>query len=331
LFVAAGWRRDAIWREYPLGISEVPRSEARMLHHGAREDRVSFVLCARPGVPTAAVATVGTHREPESGLTRAIRQAQLLDAPLAYVTNGEETVEHYVASRHTVAVPIFTTPSKNWRLFANSHRLLSRGSRLLTQRFDLGLLAAAGMDGPRAETGRLRYYELVAVNRALMAYSRDERRASLRIAPGAGATVTALSFIGKLLTYQLTMRPGEPFTALYLDDRSEAMTGLGALGATGRWGADGEVSLALRRVEEDLGGIDRADLVVINLAHGDAALEPGAWTAAAERFPEAFLLGVIGAEPGIGSEFLGRFGSPVYRYTARHGVADGYLRPPALG
>jgi type I restriction enzyme R subunit len=324
---SVGWKPGAYVRNVPLGRLAGTPGERRQHHHGARDDLVSYVLYARPGVPTAVVATVGAQHDPAKALQRALRQAQRLDVPLAYATNGRDILEHFAASRRTQPTPVFTTPTRAWRAFARYHGLRAQGADLLGQRFDQQALADAGADLPHAEAVALRYYQTVAMNRALTAYSNGAGSAAVQIPAGAGATVTAMAFASKLLTNQLVRRPGEPLGLLYLDDRPQAMTGLGAVGTTARWGGRGEVFAALESVGRDAGrrAGGPVDLVVVNLAHGGAALDPETWTEALDRFPKAFHLGVVGSPPVAGWPIQERFGAAIYRYSRQHAVVDGWL------
>jgi type I restriction enzyme R subunit len=330
-------------------VIATPAGERRKRHHGARDDRAAYVLWPKPGVPAAVVATVGVQHDPGSALPRAIRQAQRLDAPLAYASNGREIVEHFIASGRTDIVSDFTSPQRAWRAYARFHDLRGRGAELLGQWFDQGALARSGARHGYEAPVELRYYQLVAMNRVLAAYNRFELKvagavpqALVRIAAGAGATVTAIATIAKLVTRALVHQIGQPFGVLYLDDRPAAMTGLGPLGTTARWGEAGEVTVTLRSVgagvadPAGLDGIadladDQVKLIVVNLAHGGMALDAGTWTPALDRFPQAFRFGLVDAAVGAATPVHHYFGAPVYRYTRANADADGYLNegPPA--
>lgn len=342
LLERAGWHGDQISRNLPLGQLETPPGERRKHHHGARDDLAAYVLWAQPGVPAAVVATVASRHDPAAALPRAVRQAVRLDAAAAYATNGREILEHLAASRTTRDVADFPAPPRAWRAFARFHNLRGRSAELLGQRYDEAALAnAAGVKG-RAQEVAPRYYQLVASNRVLMALNRGEGRALLRMV--SRATATAVAVVAKLVAHELSGRSGAAgngFAAVYLDGRDSALTALGPLGATLRWG---EVSASLRSLTNardarsaadavaqlDLASLDpsRVGLVVVNLAHGGESLDPTAWTAVLDQFPDAFALGVVATEPAAESVLEQRFGRPIYRYTRDHARVDGYLPRP---
>ncbi|MDR2348161.1 MAG: hypothetical protein LBD90_06055 [Bifidobacteriaceae bacterium] len=326
----AGWGPDQVTRNFPLADLPEPPGRRRQRHHGAREDLAAYVLWAQPGVPTAVVGTVGAQHDPRLALPRASRQAQRLDTSLAYATNGQEIVERFGASGRIAEVAELGSPARAWRVFTRTHGLRGHSAELLGQRYDPEALIKAGGASPEAPAPPLRYYQLVAVNRALMAWLRSEGRALLRLAAGAGATVTATAIVAKLLTYRLTRRVGEPFGVLYLDDRPSASTGLGALGTVARWGETGEVWLATRSLGAALDDLPShaPDLVVVNLAHGGSALDPALWTDPLSRFDKAFRLGLVDAEAGPDSPVRHWFGAITYRHTPAQAMAEGYLPTP---
>jgi hypothetical protein len=328
LLAEAGWEENQIARHYPLRQAAGTPAEKRVHHHGPRDDRVAYVLCPKPGVPALAVATVGAQHDPRKALARAIRQAQRLDAPLAVGANGEEMVQHFMASGRTTATTAFPSPPDVWRTYVRFHDLRAAGAHLLAQPFDQASLAAAGTDVKVGPAWPLRYFELVGANRALAAYCGRRGGALLRIAAGAGATVTASTVISKLVTFSLLHRPGEALGVLYLDDRPEALTGLGPLGTTLRWGERGEVWAKLGRLrdEVDLDTPDQVDLLVLNMVHGDPeVLEPD-WLRALARHRRAFKLAMVDVANSAARDVYQEFGNPaLYGYGPTQARADGYL------
>jgi type I site-specific restriction endonuclease len=123
LLKKAGWRRRQVIADYPLQERPKPPSVTRRHHHGPRPDLVAYVLSSKPGTPTAVFATVGAQHDPEKSLARAIRQASLLDVPLACATNGHDIVEHFSSSRRTVRIKLPSSPTRAWRAYMRLHGL----------------------------------------------------------------------------------------------------------------------------------------------------------------------------------------------------------------
>jgi hypothetical protein len=298
----------------------------RRQHHGSREDLVAYVLSARPGTPTAVIATVGSQHNPATGLPRAIRQATKLDVPLAYATNGKALVEHFIASGQTRQVETLASPLRAWRSYLRLHRLRRAGAHMVSQTFDTSVLSDA--DRPV----ELRYYQIVATNRALSALSRDQRRVLLQLVPGSGTTVVATALMAKFASYQLQARPGQPCGLLYLDDRPLAESSAQTLGPVRRLAQTTAADLTIGSLGDEFDQLDPADidLVVVNLAHGGQTADPAIWTGVLERFPNAYQVGIVGVAQPAARSVYEYFGRPVYRYTAEQARSDGYMsRPPA--
>jgi hypothetical protein len=168
LIAESGWKPHQVIRGLLLSVAEEAPATRRRRHHGSRDDLVSYVLCSRPGVPTVVVATVGSQHDPAKALPRAIRQAQRLDVPLACATNGVEVVEHFAASGRTQHQAGFTFPHRAWRAWVRYHQVRGPGADLLGQSFDFQRLADAVPCFPYVPSPVLRYYQVVALNRALV-------------------------------------------------------------------------------------------------------------------------------------------------------------------
>lgn len=296
-------------------------SVSRRQHHGSREDQVAYVLNARPGTPTAVIATVGSQHSPTTGLPRAIRQATKLDAPLAYATNGKVVVEHFIASGQTRQVEELASPLRAWRSYLRLHHLRRAGAQMVAQPLDTAILSASG------QPVELRYYQTAAVNRALGAISRDQRRILLQLASGTGTTVTAVALMAKFADYQSQTRPGRPCGLLYLDDRPLAGQPQETLEAVRRLAGATGADLTVGSLGDSFDQLDPSaiDLVVVNLAHGGQAADPATWTSVLQRFSDAYQVGIVGVAGPQAQPVYQYFGRPVYRYTAEQARSDNYL------
>ncbi|MDR0592981.1 MAG: hypothetical protein LBG60_06940 [Bifidobacteriaceae bacterium] len=324
LLQRAGWGPDQVERGYQMRPPREPAAVSRRRHHGSREDRVAYLLSARPEVPTAVIATVGGQHDPQSGLPRAIRQATKLDAPLAYAANGLALVEHFIASGQTRRVDELASPARAWRSYLRLHHLRRAGARLVSEPVGDKILPDA--EGP----GRLRYYQTAAANRALGAISRGRPRILLHLPAGAGATTVAAAVMAKFAAYQLATRPDRHCGLLYLDDRSVADSAPQTLAVLRRLAGTTAADLTIGALGDRLDqlGPNDVDLAVVNLVHGGSAADPPTWRAILDRFPAAFQVGIAAASPAQAPAVYEHFGRPIYRYTADQARSDGYL--PAI-
>jgi hypothetical protein len=295
---------------------------ARRHHHGSRDDRISYVLSARPGTPTAVVATVGAQHDPETGLGRAIRQATKLDVPLAYATNGTDIVEHFLASGQTRPVVNLAAPVRAWRAYLRLHRLRRVGAQLVPQGFDLSILTGSLPAG-------LRYYQLAGINRVLGAISRGERRAAITLAPDTGTTVSAAALMAKYANYRLHSDPSRHCGLLYIDDRLPSAGATDPVAAIRRLAESTAADVHIASLGDSFAALSPAqvDLVVINLSHGGQTADPSTWRDVVERFGDAVQVAIVGVPPAGARAVHEYFGNAVYRYTADQGRADGYLPP----
>jgi hypothetical protein len=320
----AGWEPAQVQREYQLKPVVVAPAVSRRQHHGSREDQVAYVLNARPGTPTAVIATVGSQHSPRTGLPRAIRQATKLDAPLAYATNGRTVVEHFIASGQTRQVDGLASPLRAWRSYLRLHHLRRPGAQMVSQPFDTSILSDSG------QPTDLRYYQTAAVNRTLGALSQERGKVLLQLAAGTGTTLVAAALMAKFAGYRLQTRPGRPCGLLYVDDRPEAVRDSQTGGAVRRFAGATQADVTIGALGESFDQLDPAgvDLVIVNLAHGGQAADPATWTSILDRFPDAYQVGIVGVAAPQAQPVYQYFGRPVYRYTAEQARSDGYL--PAL-
>lgn len=327
LFDRAQWEPEQVHRDYQLRPPAAPPSVARQHHHGSRDDRVSYVLSARPGTPVAVVATVGSQHDPRTGLARAIRQATKLDVPLAYATNGHQIVEHFVASGQTRSVDDFATPIRAWRSYLRLHHLRRAGAQLVSQPFDHDILS----DG--SAPVQLRYYQGAAIARALGAISQPERRVLISLPAGTGTTFVAAALMAKFAAYELATHPRDHVGMLYLDDRPVGQSTRSTLAPVRRLAESTAADVTIGSLGDSFDGLDPAsvNLVVVNLAHGGQTADQATWRDVLDRFPDAYQVGIVGVPPAQAEPVYEYFGRPVYRYTDEQARADAYLPATPAG
>nr|WP_269778971.1 DEAD/DEAH box helicase family protein [Propioniciclava soli] len=291
---------------------------------------------------TAAVEAKREYRTAEDGLQQALRYAQQLDAPLAYATNGVDIIEHNLRTGRERRVSEFASPVVAWDEYQQLHGLEPANSSLVRQPLNRGRRNAAG------DVITPRYYQAVAINRVLAAIARGERRVLLLMATGTGKTFTAMQIVAKLRAYEAAVRPQRNYRVLYLADRDQLLSQPMRKDFTPAFGAD-----LLNRVR---GGVDTSreiyfatyqalaaggdrdslfeafrpdffDLVIIDECHRGSAEENSAWRAVLDYFTDAVQLGLTATPRSGRVNSYEYFGNPVFRYTLRQGIEDGFLAP----
>lgn len=337
---ASGWQPEQVSEQFPVAAQRVVTlgGVTRELGSGF----VDYVLEAAPGVMTAVVEAKREYRTAADGLQQALRYAQQLDVPLAYATNGVEILEHNLRSGRERRVTEFAAPVVAWDEYQQLHGLEAEHASLIQQPLNRGRRNAAG------DVITPRYYQSVAINRVLVAIARGERRVLLLMATGTGKTFTAMQIVAKLRAYEAAVRPQRNYRVLYLADRDQLLSQPmrkdftpafgGDLLNRVRGGADTSREIYFATYQALAAGGDRDslfeafrpdffDLVIVDECHRGSAEENSAWRAVLDYFADAVQLGLTATPRSDRVNSYEYFGNPVYRYTLRQGIEDGFLAP----
>ncbi|GAB2477908.1 DEAD/DEAH box helicase family protein [Luteococcus sediminum] len=338
----AGWREDQI-------ISEFPVEARRVLTTGGVErelgdGRVDYVLEIVPGLPVAVVEAKRYYREAREGQGQALRYAQQLDTPLAYTSNGRSTVEMNLETGEERDVEGFRTPAEALADYLAWAGLDEEQVLMLQQPFNRNKRTAAGV------VVRPRWYQQVAVNRVLTRLAQGDKRLLLLMATGTGKTFTAMQIVQKLRSWNRLANPRGNYRVLYLADRDALVeqpirkdfgTAFGRdpihrVGA-GNPGTSRDIIFATYQSLASGGDVDDLfrsypsdffDLVIVDECHRGSADEASSWRRILEHFSSAAQLGLTATPKQDETIDTYRyFGEPVFSYSLRQGIQDGYLAP----
>lgn len=303
-----------------------------------RPKKVDYLLSFERGLPLAVVEAKADYKTALDGLQQAKDYAELLGLRFAYATNGPEIVEFDYKTGVERFVTEYPSPQELWRKYHD----------------DIGLAGAAAqktlLATPNASIVRdERYYQRIAVTRTLEAILRGRDRLLLTMATGTGKTTVAYQLCWKLWSSRWTRngvvrRP----RILYLADLSilidQPIDGLfAAFGdarikvESGRIPDSREIYFstyqAIAEDERRTGRFrelprDFFDLVIVDECHRGSAREDSAWRAILEHFSGAVQLGMtatpVRSEAADSYEY---FGEPVFEYSLKQGIEDGFLAP----
>lgn len=336
----AGWSVDQIVEQYPISPGRIELRRGK--HRRGDPLRADYLLEIAPGFPVAVVEAKREYKLPSDGLQQAMRYAELLDLSLAYSTNGKGIVEHDYDTGEQTDLEGFPTPSEAWARYrarkgiddsVAADRLLQPFTRLLRN--------------PDGSVKEPRYYQRVAIERALEAILGGKTRALLTLATGTGKTFVALQIIWKLTAGRWPDSARKP-RVLYLADRNvlvdqpisrefrpvfgDAIWKIQGEVKTGR-----EIYFALYQSLGDTGGsmglfrdypADYFDFIVVDECHRGSAREDSSWRAILEHFSAATQLGMT-ATPrrDDNHDTYAYFGDPLYTYSLKQGIDDGFLAP----
>jgi type I restriction enzyme R subunit len=333
---AAGWPDAAVRPEYVVNerLARLAGDRRRL-----GDGRVDYLLEAVPGVPTAVVEAKREHLRAQDGMQQAIRYAQQLDVPLAYATNGRQIIERDMVTGVEREVESVATPAESWSAWQAMHGLTGDDAELVKQPFNRRKLTAHN------DVVEPRYYQRVAIHRVLRALATGERRVLLLMATGTGKTFTAMQIVHKLRAHHAAMHPDTNHRTLYLADRDALLSQPMAKDFAPAFGRE-----PLKRIldEHDRSrelyfgtyqalanedafiqiDPDFFDLVVVDECHRGSASEESSWRRVLDHFSGAAQLGLTATpirDDTIDS--YAYFGNPVFEYSLRDGIEDGYLAP----
>lgn len=337
----AGWSRDQIVPQVSVKARRVVTAggASRTIGNGV----VDYVLEIVPGLPVGVVEAKREYRAASDGLQQAVRYAEQLDVPLAYASNGVEVIERDMLSGHESVVSGFPTPPEMWARYAAQHGLDDDTGQLLQHGFNRKNRLASG------EVKQPRWYQATAVHRVLAAMARGEQRLLLLMATGTGKTFTAMQIVHKLRAHARVVTPERNYRVLYLADRDALLTqpknkdfapafGDGPLKrVSGAATRSREIYFATYQSLTGGGDEDELfreyppdffDLVIVDECHRGSASENSSWRRVLDHFAPAVQLGLTATPKQDDTVDTYRyFGEPLFTYSLRQGIEDGYLAP----
>jgi type I restriction enzyme R subunit len=334
--ITAGWNRDGhVLRE------EHPFTDGRILAPGRRapQKRADYLLCFSPTFPLAVVEAKSDELPASDAIAQAKEYGQILQVHFAYATNGREIIELDLVNGTETPATAYPAPGELMRRYRERTGLSDPAAeRLLTP------------DYP-TEGRPPRYYQTIAINRAVQAIASGERRALIVMATGTGKTSTAFQVCWKLWSTRWNRiasphRPKILFLAhldVLVDDpirKDFAPFARSLTRVEGRASTAYDVYFALYQA---IAHPDRQpplyrewppdffDLIVVDECHTGSARDDGLWREILVYFQSAAQLGLTATPVREHDRDTHRwFGPPRYTYSLAQGIADGFLAPYRL-
>ena len=331
----AGWDKMRQLRE------EVYFTDGRIWVRGnltkrGKAKKADYILYHKPGMPLAIVEAKDNNHSVGAGMQQALEYARIFDVPFVYSSNGDAFLEHDRTKtegtvEREIAIDKFPTPADLWERYKTHKGIDTSNEQIITQ------------DYYREDIDKTpRYYQLIAINRTVEAISKEQNRILLVMATGTGKTFTAFQIIWRL------WKGGKKKRILFLADRiilvdqtktndfkpfADNMTKI-----TGRKvDKSYQIYLALYQAltgPEEYQKIFRKfspdffDLIVVDECHRGSAADDAAWREILEYFGAATQIGMTATpkETKYVSN-INYFGKPVYTYSLKQGISDGFLAP----
>ncbi len=332
--------KGAGWDDLTQIRQEVKLRDGKVVVRGQMAARkkvksADIVLYHKMGMPLAVIEAKANKHEVGKGMQQGLDYARLLDVPFVFASNGDGFIFHDKTNSQQLETEIsladFPGPEQLWDKFCSWKGYTSAQLPMISQDY-----FSDGSDkSPR-------YYQLQAINKTIEAISAGEDRVLLVMATGTGKTYTAFQIIWRLWKAKAKKR------ILFLADRNILVDqtkqndfqpfGSAMTKVTGRTVDPAfEIHLALYQA---LTGPEEAqkafkqvspdffDLIIIDECHRGSAAEDSAWREILEYFSSATQIGLTATpketETVSSTDY---FGDPVYTYSLKEGIEDGFLAP----
>ena len=332
----AGWNPLTQIRE------EVTFTDGRIYVKGnltsrGKRKRADYILYHKPNIPIAIIEAKDNKHSVKAGIQQGLGYAEILDIPSVYSSNGDGFYEHDRTCtdgkiEQEITLDQFPSPETLWQRYKKYKGIATEEQeRITTQDYFF--------DG----SGRTpRYYQTNAINRTVEAIAKGQDRILLTMATGTGKTYTAFQIIHRLWKSKTKKR------ILFLADRNalidqtkrgdfrhfkDKMTVIRQKKIDKSY----EIYLALYQgltnYDEDKDAYrefspDFFDLIVIDECHRGSAKEDSAWREILKYFANATHIGLTATpketETISSTEY---FGDPIYTYSLKQGIQDGFLAP----
>jgi type I restriction enzyme R subunit len=334
---------EAGWDRAPYAINEQRTfTDGRIVFVGGkarrgRQKRADFILRYRTDFPIAVIEAKSKYKHAADGLQQAREYAEILGLKFAYSTNGREIVEIDYTTGIEREVSSYPSPDELWaRLSETEH---------LTAEIKDHLLSPTYPDKSKP----LRYYQEIAVNRAVKAVLQDRKRALLTLCTGAGKTAVAFQICWKLWNggwnaKGTSRKPKILFLAdrnILVDDPKDkdfSVFGDARFKISGGEISKGrDIYFAIYQAiagNETRDGIykdyarDYFDLIIVDECHRGSARDDGNWREILEWFDQAYQIGMTATpKRDDNADTYSYFGEPIYEYSLAQGISDGFLAP----
>ena len=327
-----GWRKSQINKEYYFTDGQIKVSGKKVRR--AKGKKADYLLKSNHGeIPLAVIEAKDLTQSVGSGMQQAIEYAKILDIPFAYSSNGNGFLEHdfFTGQERELKLDEFPSESELWDRYLKGKGFNREQEDIISEPY---YYAPFNTKTPR-------YYQRIAIQRTIEAISKGQKRILLVMATGTGKTYTAFQIIHRLWKQRKVKR------VLYLADRNilidqtmqqdfkpfeEVMTKIKGKELDSAYEiymslyhqlAGDENEEPFREFKKDF-----FDLILVDEAHRGSAKEDSQWRKILEYFSSAIQIGMT-ATPKE-TKYVSNieyFGEPVYTYSLKQGIDDGFLAP----
>ena len=343
--ITAKWSTDLITMETKITDGKINLKGNLVVRE--KPKKADYVLYLNASQPIAIVEAKDNNHTVSHGLQQAMTYAQMLDVPFAYSSNGDAFYEHdfLTGQEKQIALDQFPSPEELKARYYGETNLPDEVRKIQQQPYYTGM-----------KTYSPRYYQRNAINRAVEAVARGDKRLLLVLATGTGKTYIAFQTVYRLLMSGLVKK------VLYLADRNilvdqsiqQDFAPLDKVIHKVNFAKDDPNTVTSYQVyfslyqqlsdreddepDEDsdeavsrlasLFRKDFFDLIIVDECHRGSAKKDSNWRKILEYFSSAAQIGMT-ATPKE-TKYISNidyFGEPLYVYSLKEGIEDGFLAP----
>lgn len=332
----------ANWNRQTQFLEEVYFTDGKIYVRGkltkrGKAKRADYILYYKPNIPIGIIEAKDNNHSVRAGIQQGLEYAEILDLPFVFSSNGDGFLFHdKTVSDKNIETELdldnFPSPNELWEKYKKFKGIQTPElEKIVSQDFYF--------DG----SGRKpRYYQQIAINRCVEAVAKGENRILLVMATGTGKTYVAFQ-----IAYRL-WKAGVKKRILFLADRNilidqarigdfkhfkDVMTVVKHRQVDKSYELYLSLYQGLSGNEEDKNiykqfSRDFFDLVVVDECHRGSAKDDSAWREILQYFDKATQIGLT-ATPKETKEVsnIEYFGEPIYTYSLKQGIEDGFLAP----
>ncbi len=332
----AGWDLDNISCEdyfFTDGRILIDNQSGKRQGQGKKTD---YQLCYPNANEPLAIVEAKDYQKPVGlGIQQAIEYADILNVDFAYSSNGHAFLEHDMTTGMEREIPLdnFPSPEELWQRHCKAHGLSEKEAEesQTPYHYEFGSITP-------------RYYQRIAINRVFEAISKGQNRILLVMATGTGKTYTAFQIVWRLRQAGLKKK------VLYLADRNILLDQT----ISGDFKPLNSVTTKVQNRKLDSAyevffssyqqlvndneenspqpyeqfASDFFDLIIVDECHRGSVKEDSSWRRILEYFNSATQLGMTATPKETENISTTKyFGDPIYTYSLRQGIEDGFLAP----
>ena len=334
--VKAGWDKDLQFLEEVFFTDGKIYVRGKFTARGNRK-RADYILYYKPNIPIAIIEAKDNNHSVRAGIQQGLDYARILDIPCVFSSNGDGFLFHDRTATDgnietEIGIDDFPSPEQLWEKYKKYKGIETPdANKIASQEYYFD-----------ATNRKPRYYQQIAVNRTVEAIANGQNRILLVMATGTGKTYTAFQIIHRL------WKSGAKKRILFLADRNALIDQT----RRGDFKHFKDVMTVVKHRQIDksfeiylalyqgLSGTDENanvykefsrdffDLIIIDECHRGSAKEDSNWREILKYFEGATQIGLT-ATPKETNETSNSeyFGDPLYTYSLKQGIDDGFLAP----